>query len=191
MGNPGKRYAGSRHNIGFDVVLQFGAQQGFPPEKKKFNALYTESSLEIGGVIEKVCLVRPQTFMNLSGNAVRSLLGYFLRNIEDDLNDRLLVVYDDMDLPEGRLRFRCSGTSGGHKGLQSVLNHVGHDLFSRLKIGVGRGPGVEAKDYVLEKVSGKSLEALNQAAEHSLETLAVWLQDGVESCMNRFNQTED
>ena len=79
----------------------------------------------------------------------------------------------------------------GHKGIRSVLSHVGHDLFSRLKIGVGRDTVAEAKDYVLEKVTGKSLEALNQAAERSSEALAVWLQDGVESCMNRFNQTED
>ncbi len=129
--------------------------------------------------------------MNLSGNAVRSFLGYFLRDIKVDLKERLLVVYDDMDLPEGKLRFRCDGASGGHKGIQSVLNHIGHDLFSRLKIGVGRDTATEAKDYVLEKVTGKSLEALNQAAERSSEALAVWLQDGIESCMNRFNQTED
>ena len=129
--------------------------------------------------------------MNLSGHAVTSFLSYFIRDFKDDLSERLLIVYDDLDLPEGRLRFRSSGASGGHKGLQSVLNQLGHDRFSRLKIGVGRNLNSNVKDFVLEKVSGDSLEALGRAVDRSAEALLVWLREGVEPCMNRFNKSED
>ena len=129
--------------------------------------------------------------MNLSGHAVTSFLSYFIRDFKDDLSERLLIVYDDLDLPEGRLRFRSSGASGGHKGLQSVLYQLGHDRFSRLKIGVGRNLNSNVKDFVLEKVSGDSLEALGRAVDLSAEALLVWLREGVGPCMNRFNKSED
>ena len=129
--------------------------------------------------------------MNLSGHAVTSFLSYFIRDFKDDLSERLLIVYDDLDLPEGRLRFRSSGASGGHKGLQSVLNQLGHDRFSRLKIGVGRNLNSNVKDFVLEKVSGDSIEALGRAVDLSAEALLVWLREGVGPCMNRFNKSED
>lgn len=172
-------------------MARFADLQNFPKERKKFNSLYSESSFDVKGEAEKICLVRPQTYMNLSGNAVRSFLGYFVRDIKEDLNGRLLVIYDDMDLPEGALRFKSCGSSGGHKGLQSILDHIGHDRFSRLKVGVGRKLNTEVKDYVLEKVSGKSLEALKHAKERSVEAVGAWLQEDVGSCMNRFNETED
>lgn len=173
------------------MVGLYTAQKGFPAERKKFKSLYTETSFEHQGETEKICLVRPQTYMNLSGHAVRSFIGYFLKNLEKDLNENLLIIHDDMDLPEGKLRFKSNGSCGGHKGLRSILNHVGHDSFSRLKIGIGRDSQSETKDFVLERVTGKSREVLDQAVERSCEGLTAWLYEGIEVCMDRFNQTED
>ena len=129
--------------------------------------------------------------MNLSGHAVTSFLSYFIGDLQADLANRLLVVYDDMDLPEGRLRFRSNGTSGGHKGLQSVLTQLGRPQFSRLRVGIGRQSNKDVKDYVLEKIAGESLEVMDRAILRSAEGLSLWLQEGVESCMNRFNESED
>ena len=140
---------------------------------------------------EKICLVWPQTYMNLSGHSVRSFIGYYLKEEQGGLEDKLLVIHDDLDLPEGKLRFKTRGASGGHKGLKSILQQVGHDQFGRLKIGIGRNTESETRDYVLDKVGGDSREVLNQAIKRSAEAISTWLQEGAEVSMNRFNQTED
>ncbi len=129
--------------------------------------------------------------MNLSGHSVRSFIGYFLKEEQAGLEDRLLVIHDDLDLPEGKLRFKANGASGGHRGLKSILEQVGHGQFGRLKIGIGRNTESETRDYVLDKVGGASREALNQAVERSTEAISTWLEEGTEVSMNRFNQTED
>lgn len=129
--------------------------------------------------------------MNLSGHSVSSFIGYYLKEEQARLEDRLLVVHDDLDLPEGKLRFKARGASGGHRGLKSILEQVGHDQFGRLKIGIGRNTESETRDYVLDKVGGASREALNQAVKRSAEAISTWLEEGTEVSMNRFNQTED
>ena len=146
---------------------------------------------ELPGGPEKICLVWPQTYMNLSGHAVSSFISYYLKGEQGELENKLLIVHDDLDLPEGRLRFKAKGASGGHNGLKSVLEQVGHDQFGRLKIGIGKNTGSETRDYVLDKVVGSSREGLNQAVERSAEAISTWLQEGTKAAMNRFNQTED
>ena len=129
--------------------------------------------------------------MNLSGHSVRSFIGYYLKEKQNELNGTLLIIHDDLDLPEGKLRFKANGASGGHKGLKSILEQVGHDHFDRLKIGIGRNTESDTRDYVLDKVSGEGREALDQAIERSSEAISAWLHEGMEASMNRFNKTED
>ncbi len=173
------------------MISEFATRSGFPAEKKKFNSHFSESLIELPDGAEKVCLVWPQTYMNLSGHSVRSFIGYFLKGEENNLEGSLLVIHDDLDLPEGTLRFKASGSSGGHKGLKSILEHVGHDHFGRLKIGIGRNTESDTRDYVLDKVSGESRDALNRAIERSSGAISTWLHEGIQASMNRFNQTED
>jgi len=129
--------------------------------------------------------------MNLSGNAVRDFLGFFGESVREPLTDKLLVVYDDLDLPTGKLRFRAKGSAGGHNGIKSVIQCVGHRNFSRLKIGVGRRPGIDAADFVLEKVDAASREVLDRAAEEACRAVEVWLNQGIEESMNRFNRSPE
>jgi PTH1 family peptidyl-tRNA hydrolase len=179
LGNPGARYAGSRHNIGFDVVERFARREGFEGERRKFQALYREKVLPLPGGAEKVYLVRPQTYMNESGHAVRDFLGFFGADTTNDLTGTLLVVVDDIDLPSGKLRYRARGSAGGHRG------------FSRLRVGVGRRPGADAADYVLEKVDAEERQRLDRAVEAAAASLSVWLAEGIDSAMNRFNHDPD
>ena len=129
--------------------------------------------------------------MNLSGHAVRSFIGYYLKDNQNNLNESLLVIHDDLDLPEGKLRFKANGASGGHKGLKSILEQLGHDKFGRLKIGIGKNTGYDTRDYVLDKATGECREALDGAIERSGAAISTWLHEGVGASMNRFNQTED
>lgn len=135
----------------------------------------------------KVYLVKPQTYMNLSGPAVRDILNYHGMSTGESLEDSLLVIYDDMDLPEGRLRFRARGSSGGHRGLASLISSLGHERFSRLRIGIGRGEADEPSDYVLESLNRATRERLEMAADAASEALIPWLEEGIECSMNCFN----
>jgi PTH1 family peptidyl-tRNA hydrolase len=135
----------------------------------------------------RVFILKPQTYMNLSGGAVREWLAYSGVAPGEDLMGTLLVVYDDLDLPPGKLRFRAQGSAGGHKGVESVISALGHDRFSRLRIGIGRREGAEAADYVLEPVDKTTREALESAARQAAETLPVWIEAGIDACMSRFN----
>ncbi|HLU47948.1 MAG TPA: aminoacyl-tRNA hydrolase, partial [Planctomycetota bacterium] len=128
------------------------------------------------------------TYMNLSGEAVRDLLGYFRTPREGDLADQLIVVHDDLDLPLGKWRFRKQGSAGGHRGVASIIQCLGHDRFGRLKVGIGRPrEGTEAADYVLETISASERETIDRLVREAARMLSVWLESGIETCMNRFN----
>jgi len=187
LGNPGKRYGDSRHNIGFSVIDRLAAEDLFEGERRRFSAIYREKPFHVRGEGFKVVLAKPQTYMNLSGNAVRDLLSYFGTSLEGDLKDTLLVIYDDLDLAEGRLRFRARGSSGGHRGVESVISSIGNDRFGRLRIGIGREPSREASDYVLEPVRGAARERFLRIATEAAGAARAWIEDGIEICMNRFN----
>jgi len=200
LGNPGEPYCNSRHNIGFHVVDWFRAAFGFPQEISKLQVTCTEKALEG----ERIVLVKPQSFMNLSGLALRDFLeaeallpealGAAGERSEAPaqaeparLQDWLLVVHDDLDLPFGKLRFKARGASGGHRGVDSLIEALGRDSFSRLKVGIGRIEGTDARDYVLEPLEGEDRESLREAAARAGKTLAVWIREGVQACASQFN----
>lgn len=190
----------SRHNLGFLVVDQFRTTEDFSRPLKKFESLYVDK--EIYG--EKVALVKPQTYMNLSGRAVQAVLRYFAASLLEqeegksgpgreepiDLSRHLLVIFDDLDLPLGKLRFRGRGSSGGHRGVASVIDAIGTDRFSRLRVGSGREAGREAAEFVLEPLSAEDENRLREAAVLAAKTLPLWIQEGVDACANRFNGLE-
>jgi PTH1 family peptidyl-tRNA hydrolase len=155
--------------------------QDFPPPRKKFQVFYTQKKIDE----EQVFLLEPQTYMNRSGPAVRSFLSYFGETAPT--SESLLVVHDDLDLPMGTLRFRPGGSSGGHRGVASVIEALASDHFSRLKVGVGRPAGQEAAEYVLESLSKEEEKGLLSLASKAASTLPEWIREGTDSCANHFN----
>ena len=180
LGNPGRKYAGTRHNLGFDVVERLAAKAGIACTKKSFGALIGDGM--IGG--SRALLVLPQQFMNVSGPPIRDNLGYFKRDISE-----LLVVCDDFALPPGMLRFRSEGSDGGHNGLASILEALGTAKFGRLRIGIGLvPPGVDSADYVLARPGPQDAAAIAPSIDLAVEAVGVWLTEGIQKCMNRYNR---
>ncbi len=146
---------------------------------------YTEK--KVGA--QSVYLLEPETYMNLCGPAVREFIGYFGRQEAlGALEDSLLVVHDDLDLQEGRLRFRARGSSGGHRGVQSIAESLASEAFGRLKLGIGRRPGRDAAEYVLETLSGDSEVAIRDVCLRAAKSLPLWLREGTRACANQYNQ---
>jgi PTH1 family peptidyl-tRNA hydrolase len=182
LGNPGTKYSGTRHNIGFEVIDYLAAAPGCVPFREKFEAYVAE--LKEGD--ETILLVKPLTFMNLSGRAVRAILDFYKLPIE-----QLLVVCDDFNLPLGKLRVRMKGSHGGQNGLRNIQDQLGTDTYTRLRIGVGQpGPG-DAVDFVLSKFKPGERPATEEAIAFAAQAVLVWVRQGVEPCMNRFNGSED
>lgn len=178
LGNPGPRYAGTRHNVGFDVIDSLAAAPGCPPFREKFEALVTELN-EDG---ETVLLVKPLTYMNLSGRAVRAVLDFYKLPL-----DRLLVVCDDFNLPLGKLRLRAKGSHGGQNGLRNIQDHLGTDAYARLRIGVGQPQPGEAVDFVLSKFRPSERPIIEEAVARAVQAALVWAREGIAAAMNRFN----
>jgi PTH1 family peptidyl-tRNA hydrolase len=181
LGNPGDGYANHRHNIGFRVVEALARTHRLSfSRQKRFQAHVAEG--RIAG--RRTILAKPQTFMNLSGRAVGRLVR--ARGIE---LERLLVVYDDLDLPLGRLRLRPEGGAGGHKGMRSILDTLGSQAFPRLRVGIGRPPGqMDPADYVLRPFHVQEGPVLAQVVERAVAAVECWLVDGLVAAMDEFNQ---
>jgi PTH1 family peptidyl-tRNA hydrolase len=178
LGNPGKKYAGTRHNVGFAVVNLLAKSPGADRFRERFHAEVAE--LNEGG--EKILLVKPLTFMNLSGQSVRKIVDFYELPVE-----HLLVVCDDFNLPLGKIRFRARGTHGGHNGLRDIQSHLGTTEYARLRIGVGAPDEGEAIDHVLGRFRPSEQPAIDDAVERAVQGVARWWKDGVEKCMNEFN----
>ncbi|KUK81331.1 MAG: Peptidyl-tRNA hydrolase [Pelotomaculum thermopropionicum] len=180
LGNPGCKYAATRHNVGFMALDRLAADAGVEIKKKMFKSLAGRGM--IGR--ENVILAKPQTFMNLSGEAVGLLLGWFKLNPAD-----LIVVYDDLDLPPGNMRVRSGGGSGGHKGMQSIIKVLGTQNFPRIRIGIGRPPviGFETADYVLSRFSPGEVKKFEEVLEMAAKAVRCIVLDGVERAMNLYN----
>ncbi len=181
LGNPGKEYAGTRHNIGFEVVDALASAHKIAVDQKRDRALVGRGT--IAG--ETVLLVKPQTFMNDSGVSVAALL----RREVSPLSE-LLVVTDDTHLPPGKLRFRPKGSSGGHNGLKSVASHLATQEWARLRIGVGEASPSLQMDWVLGRYGRGERKIMDEALIVALGAVEVWLRDGVLEAMNRFNGAE-
>ncbi|BDG62012.1 aminoacyl-tRNA hydrolase [Caldinitratiruptor microaerophilus] len=179
LGNPGPRYARTRHNVGFWVVDRIAGDKGLGPFRSGHQALYVE--WRVGQ--ERAVLLKPQTFMNLSGEAVAAALRWYKADAE-----HLIVIYDDIDLKPGRLRLREQGSSGGHRGVQSVIEAVGTSRFRRIRIGVGRpAPGWDAADWVLAPFDPDDEARVLEAVARAAEALEVAIRLGFTTAMNRFN----
>ncbi|MFX4262858.1 aminoacyl-tRNA hydrolase [Pelotomaculum propionicicum] len=181
LGNPGREYAATRHNIGFMVIDRLARRLGLAVEKKKFKALFGQGQISS----EKVLLAKPQTYMNLSGEAVAALLRWHKLGPAD-----LLVVYDDMDLPPGKLRIRAEGGSGGHKGMDSIIRALGTEGFPRLRIGVGKPevPGFDGADFVLSRLTGEDAKTFEESADTAAEAIHCIVSEGLEKAMNEYNR---
>lgn len=179
LGNPGRKYRQTRHNIGAAVVQELERRKGLRSTR---SSLATVAAAEIAG--EQVVLARPRTYVNESGRAVQSLLRRSrLQQLED-----LLVVVDDMELPLGTLRLRPNGSDGGHNGLRSIIEAVGSRSFPRLRIGIGRPPaGVDPIDYVLGEFGLEERETLGRAQLTAADAVEHWAEHGIAETMNRFN----
>ncbi len=179
LGNPGAQYAHTRHNVGFMCVDRVSRLHNIPfSDRRQLAAMGT-------GCIEgqEVVLAKPRTFMNRSGEAVRYLLQRFSAKPSD-----LVVIYDDMDLPLGKIRIRPKGSSGGHRGVESIIGATGTQDFARIRVGVGRPLGTEgAVNHVLARFSREEEPVVQEAIDRVAEAVRVLLKDGIEAAMNRFN----
>ncbi len=178
LGNPGKNYHGTRHNVGFAVVDALAQAPGVSSFQRRFDAQVAEF---MEGA-EKVLLLKPETFMNLSGRAVRQAVDFYQISPTD-----LLVVCDDINLPLGKLRFRARGTHGGHNGLRDIQNHLGATEYSRLRIGVDAPPEDEAVEHVLGRFRASEKPIIGEAIETAVQGVGLWIREGIASCMNKYN----
>ena len=180
LGNPGDKYEGTRHNVGFAAIDQLAEELKVPVQKLKYRAL--TQTVELGGA--KVLLMKPITYMNLSGEAVGEAARFFKIPA-----DHVLVLSDDVSLPVGKLRIRKGGSAGGHNGLKSIIQHLGTDQFPRVKIGVGEKPhpDYDMADWVLGKFTGEDLKTITQAIQRAGKAAECYIHDGPDKAMNKFN----
>lgn len=182
LGNPGRGYAGTRHNVGFRVADELARR--FDGEFRRGVRSQAHWCRVRAGEAGELLLVKPQTYMNLSGQAVQSLLRKHRLGPAD-----LVVAYDDADLPAGALRIRPGGGAGGHNGMKSVIERIGTEDFVRVRIGVGRDPGgIGLKDHVLSRFSAEEAPAVAGAVAAAAEAVCAVARDGVDKAMNRFNR---
>jgi PTH1 family peptidyl-tRNA hydrolase len=180
LGNPGARYEKTRHNIGWMALDAFAKKVGVEITKSGFQGLYGEYKYWS----EKVILLKPLTFMNLSGQSVGPAAHFYKIDPAD-----ILVIYDDMDLPTGKLRIRESGSAGGHNGMKSLIQVLGTQEFPRLRIGVGRpAPGWQVVDWVLAPFAADEQPQVAGAIEESVKAMETWLAEGTRTTMNKFNR---
>lgn len=179
LGNPGSRYDNTRHNVGFDTVDYLADKYGIKVSKLKFKALYGDGS--ISG--ERVILVKPQTFMNLSGESVREIIDWYKVPMSN-----LIIIYDDTDLSLGKIRVRPKGSSGTHNGMRSVIYQIQSDDFPRVRIGIGRPPeSWELADFVLSKINGDDKKLINESIVNAADAAVTIVKSGVNAAMNKYN----
>ena len=180
LGNPEQQYSNTRHNMGFCTINRISEKCNISVDKTKFNALYGKG--EING--QQVILVKPQTFMNLSGEAVRKFVDYF--KIKED---ELLVIYDDMDVEAGTIKIRKQGSSGSHNGMKSIVQMLGTEKFSRIRIGISKPETTqEMINYVIGKIGKEELEKLEPGIQKAEEAVYEVLKSGIDIAMNKFNK---
>jgi len=178
LGNPGKQYHGTRHNVGFAVIDGLAAAPGCGKFASRFSAQIAD--LREGD--EKVLLVKPETFMNLSGRSLREIVDFYQLDLAD-----LLVVCDDVNLPLGKLRIRPKGSHGGHNGLRDIQSHLGTQEYARLRVGVDGGDQEDLVDHVLGKFRPSEKAVIEDAILTAVQAASIWILKGLDECMNRYN----
>lgn len=175
LGNPGQEYINTRHNIGFMVLDHFADDNNW---SKKWNALYQEETINN----EKIILIKPFTYMNLSGQAVKEFVSFYKIPLED-----ILVIQDDLDLEVGTYRIKTNSSSGGHNGIKSITNCLGSNNFARLKIGISNNKKMDTKDYVLGRFNQEEQSILNNLYEKFNEIITYFIVNGTDRTMNKYN----
>ena len=180
LGNPDRQYQNTRHNVGFDVIDEIAEGLNIPIQRLKFKALTNAAAL--GG--ENVLLMKPVTYMNLSGEAVEQAAGFYKIPPE-----RVIVISDEVALPPGKLRVRPSGSAGGHNGLKNIIAHLHSEAFPRIRIGVGGKPhpDYDMADWVLGRLQGEDKKVMDQAVKRAADAVECFLRDGPQKAMNQFN----
>ena len=181
LGNPGRQYEATRHNMGFDVIDKLVEEYQIPQGGVKFNAMYGKGI--IGG--QPALLMKPLSYMNLSGGPVREMANYF----KIDPETEMIVVYDDIDLDPGQLRIRKKGSAGGHNGIKHIIQQLGTQTFVRIKVGVGAKPkGWDLADHVLGRFGSNERKLVEEAQERACKAVEMILADSVDAAMNQFNK---
>ncbi len=179
LGNPGDAYKETRHNMGFRVIDALAVALDIDVKKRKFNARLGSGEF----AHKKLILLKPWQFMNRSGQAVATAMGFYMLDVGD-----LLVVTDDMDLEPGRIRVRAKGSAGGHNGLADIIARLGTNEFARCRIGIGRCAEQDAVDFVLDEPTETDKALLVEAAERARDAVLCWIEHGIETAMNEFNR---
>ena len=178
LGNPGRDYDRTRHNIGFAVVDELASRMDGTSQRSRFKSLLTEGAFGR----HKFVLAKPQMYMNLSGIPVNELVNWYKIDLDD-----LLIVYDDMDLPLGQLRVRADGSAGGHNGMKSIIHELGTQEFGRLRIGIGRGGGASVA-HVLSRFVPDEIAIMGEAVQKSIDAIGLWANEGILVTMNGINK---
>ncbi|HHY09520.1 MAG TPA: aminoacyl-tRNA hydrolase [Firmicutes bacterium] len=182
LGNPGLKYARTRHNLGFWVVDELSRRFGIPLQAVKFGAKLGQGLAEG----QKIMLVKPQAFMNRSGEAVGRLVNFYRLELSS-----LLVIYDDLDLAPGRIRLKGSGSAGGHRGVENIIRHLKSPHFPRLRLGIGQPPPeITAAAYVLQGLEADELKILKEACLRAADAVSLWLKEGLIAVMNQYNRKQ-
>ncbi len=179
LGNPGRKYENTRHNMGFLTIDRIAEKNDIKVNKIKHRALVGDGF--ISG--RKVLLVKPQTYMNLSGESLREVMNYYNVDIGD-----LIVIYDDFDIETGSLRIRKKGSAGSHNGMKSVIYQLKDDGFPRVRVGIGKSGSLDWKDFVLGKVGGAESDAISQAISNAADAVECMISEGIDIAMNKYNK---
>ena len=181
LGNPTKQYEGTRHNVGFEVIDRISEKYNIDVDAKKHRALIGKGIIQV----QKVILAKPQTYMNLSGESVRSLLDYY----KVDEEHELIVIYDDISLDVGQLRIRAKGSAGGHNGMKNIIAHLGSQVFPRIKVGVGEKPAkYDLADYVLGHFSKGEAKLMDEGYDHAVHAVELIVSGQINEAMNEYNR---
>lgn len=179
LGNPEEEYAGTRHNMGFDVINAIAEKYKIQVNKNKFNSLYAKSNIEG----QEVILVKPQTYMNLSGISIREIANFYKIKKEE-----IIIIYDDMDIKQGTIKIRKQGSSAGHNGVKSVIENLGTEEIQRIRVGIGKEKRTEDKiKYVLGHISKEDREILDEGITKARDAVVEILKNGIEKAMNKYN----
>lgn len=178
LGNPGKAYENTRHNCGFKVIEQLEERLNVQCNQVKFKGLYTKTKYKG----EDVILLKPQTYMNLSGEAVIEAMRFFKIELSD-----VIVIYDDLDTVVGKIRLRQQGSAGGHNGLKNIIAHVKSNTFDRIRVGIGRDPKIQIIDYVLMKIPTTDQKAMDEAFKKAADATLIAIEKGFNHAMNAYN----
>ena len=179
LGNPEEEYSQTRHNMGFNTINKIAEKYNIKINKSKFHGIYENAIIEN----QKVILLKPQTYMNLSGVSIREVMDFYKMKIED-----ILVVYDDMDIEPGKIKIRKKGGAGGHNGIKSIIENIGTEEFARIRIGIGRPtPEQDKINYVIGVISNDEKENLAKGVDIAVEAVEEILKNGIDNAMNKFN----